>query len=541
MKSNIIRRSHRPAAPRQPAPIVARGAVFNIQRGNDSTSRQVQYTDDWSILQGSPGSRLLAPPFSPHRLFEILEMSNIAPQCIEAYVINTVGTGWEVEPVVRGTVMNGTEEVELKTHIEHANSEQSLMTVMKAVISHREAVGYGFMEVIRNRFGDPSLWRHASSLFTRLTEKDEQEVLVEYTIQRGRRLVDVREYRRFRRFVQVVGSQTTWFKEFGDPRPMNRVTGLYSHEPGYRAGMEATEIFHFKIGEGIYGTPRWINQIPSILGSREAEEVNLNYFKDNTIPPVLLTVSGGRLTRQSYAEIQKMVQQSSARDVQNRVTLLEAVGIAETMDENATPVQMKVEKLTDSRQSDGLWQKYDEANQNKVRSCWRLPPIVLGLSAEQNFANAQVSTFVAESQVFGPDRDAIDEQLNCHLVNGPNGLGFRSVRLKGRVPSINSPETVIKTLTALNVMGAVTPRSAQMVANQVLQTELPAYPAKGEDGYEPWMDLPIAMSVRKPNEGTGEKTHSEQALKTDEQKALEEDGFPGFKQPEKGTEGRVLP
>jgi len=484
-------------------------------------------------------------PFDVARLFQLVDISNILRQCIEAYVTNTVGTGYEIEATVRGLDVSKGEESELAAFIENANSEESLTTVMKKILWDRETCGFGFMEIIRDASGEIALLRHAPSFFTRLGLKNKQEVLVEYNIQRGRRVTAIKEFRKFRRYVQIVNGQIVWFREFGDPRRMNRETGLYENENGYEAGNDSTEIYHFKLPSvEPYGVPRWINQIPSILGSRESEEVNLRYFKDNTVPPMMLTISGGRLTSASYRELNRILSQAdlgSAR--QHKMLLLEAVGEGDGLDNKAAPVDMKVEKLADQRQSDALFQDYDKQNRNKIRTAFRLPPILMGESSDQNFANAQVSVLVAETQVFGPDRDEIDEDLNKTIINGYKGLKLRTARVKGRIASINSPDSLMKALTALNSIGSVTPRDAQRIASLVLQTELTPYPKRGEQGYEEWMDRPIVLSKLSQKEDNGqspENTHAAQAVKSAEVKALEADGNTGFKQPEKGSEGPTL-
>lgn len=516
--------------------ITARATVIKVQRGEDSTSRQLTYQDEWATL--AVGSDFILPtPYPVGALYSMIEESSILRPCIDAYVTNTVGTGWEIVPAVRGGKMNAGEANELQSFADNANSEESLCAVMSKVVEDREAVGFGFLEGIRDAAGRIALLRHAPSLYTRLGHKHEQEVLVSYSIQRGRRVTTVREFRKFRKFIQLVAGKYVYFREWGDPRRMDRTNGKFEGEPGYQPGRDATEILHFKLpSNDPYGVPRWISQLPSVLGAREAEEVNMRYFQDNTVPPMMLTVSGGRLTKSSYTELTKMLSaENIGRDRQNKIMLIEAVGDTDSLDKNGSPVQLRVEKLADQRQSDGLFAQYDTSNQDKVRQSWRLPGILVGKNSDSNYANAQVSVFLADSQVFGPGRDEIDEVLNKRVVFSESALGMKSVKLIGRVPTISSPENTIKTLTALNVMGGVTPRSAQLVANSVLQMELPPYPQPGEDGYEEWMDKPIALSR------TGAATtHAEQDEKTDEIKGIEEDGNVGLRRPENGKEGEVL-
>lgn len=514
--------------------VFARTTIIKVERNDDSTSRQLDPIDEWA--SSAFASIILPPPYNLQDLARIIEQSSSLRPCIEAYTVNTVQTGWEVEPAVRGTEGKPGEIVELQSFIDHSNSDESLSAVMTKVIDDRESYGFGFLEGIRDASGSISLLRHAPAMITRLCPKDQIDVLVEYVIQRGRRVTSVREFKKFRKCVQLVGGRTVFFKEWGDPRRLDRLTGAYEGEEGFTPGNEATELYHFKLlSNEPYGVPRWVTQLPSIIGSREAEEVNMRYFKENTVPPMLLTVSGGRLTQHSFEELTRALStEGIGASRQNKIMLIEATGDTDSLDKNGTPVKLAVEKLTDARQSDALFAEYDRSNQAKVRMAWRLPGVVVGQGSDENYANAQVSIFMADSQVFGPARVEIEEVLNKKLVHSDKGLALRSVRLVSRVPAISSPENTLKGLTALNVMGAVTPRSAQMVANKVLQMELPSYPEKGQEGYEDWMDKPLSLT-KGPS-----TTHAETQAKTSAIKSTEESGNPGFEAPEHGREGEVI-
>ena len=179
----------------------------------------------------------------------------------------------------------------------------------------------------------------------------------------------------------------------------------------------------------------------------------------------------------------------------------------------------------------------------KVLSSWRMTPVAIGRSDSTKDLGRELQ--VMETTVFAPERAKIDEQLNKGIVNSRHGLQLVSTKLVSRTPAISSPDQFIKALTALNVMGAVTPRSAQAAANKALQIEVDQYPAKGEEGYEEWMDQPILMVRNKtqdtPNDAAGAdpggdaladgstsampgKTHGEQEQKTEEIKGIENTG-----------------
>jgi PBSX family phage portal protein len=508
--------------------------TYTIDRA-ETDSRQIATMDEFEgLVVAGNNSVIVQPPYSVLRLLQIVDQSNMLRQCVDAYVTNIVSVGREVDPLYRGGTVDLGEQHELQSFIDNANVEQSLDDVLELVIRDRENVGFGFIEVIRDRTGFPSLYRHAPALYTRLSLKHPDPQLTTVQIMRGRRVTTVVEWRRFRRFVQVVSGRIRWFKEFGDPRKLDYQTGAFEGEPQYNEARQATEILH----EGLpssepYGVPRWIAQLPSILGSREAEEVNMRYFQDNTVPPMMLLVGNGRLTAESHRQLNAQLNVDGVGKArQNRVLLLEAVGESDSLDGKANTVDLRVEKLTDARQSDSLFAGYDEANMAKVRSAFRLPPTLVGMSQDANYATANVSVFVAESQVFAPERSRLDGRINRLLINGPNGLQLRTCKLTSRTPSITSPEMVVKTMTALNVMGALTPRSAQAVANRMLQLEVGTYPEKGEPGYAPWMDKPIILETK------GATTHDAQNQKTDGVNGIkaQEEGNVGLDRPKNGEQ-----
>jgi PBSX family phage portal protein len=503
----------------------------------NDVSRQLDSVDAFEI-QGL-SQIVLSTPYSLKTLANIYEQSNILPQCIEAMVTNVAKYGFRVVPVDPQTEMDQRELETLTSFIHSANTEESLTTVHSGMVRDYEKYGYGFLEIIRDRSGRVSLLRRLRSYNVRLIKKDEEPFPVDVEILRGGKRRKVREYRRFRRYLQVVNEKKVFFKEFGDPRQMDYRTGEFAtNEKPVPPEYLATEVLHRKQeSEDDYGVPRWISQLPSIFGSREAEEVNLRYFEDNTVPPMILTVAGGRLTRESFLQLQKLLQaRGVGKDRQNQIILIEAIPESSGIDDKGS-VSLKIDKLADVRPSDGLFKDYDQANIAKVRSSFRLPPVAIGLSENVTYASANVSAYISESQVFLPERNAHDEFLNKRLINHPAGLNFKTVRLESRGPTVTNPDQVVSTLTAVNVMGGVTPRSAIDIINETMQLSLPQYPERGEEEYEEWMDTPMPIAQRMvmaeaktQQTGEGESTHDMQGAKDQEIKDREKDGKTGVDQ-----------
>lgn len=494
------------------------------------TSRQIAYEDTFPT-HGLASSALL-PPFDVKFLYNCLERSNMLRQCVAAMVTNVALCGFDVAAINDKTAIDDGEREELQSFIDSVNSEESMVTLHARAVLDYETYGYAFIEVIRDGKGRISLLRHAKAFYTRLMPKDvDNPQTVQYEVMRGKRSSIVTEQRAFRRYLQMVNGKTRFFKEFGDQRHLNMDTGVFETTP---KALQATEIIHFRQeSEDPYGVPRWINQLPSVLGSRESEECNLRYFQDNTVPPMIMSVAGGRLTKQSHQDLHNILQKEGlGAERQHKMILIEAVPEREGLDDKANTMTIKIDKLTDARQSDGLFKEYDESNQAKIRSSFRLPPIAVGLSQDVTFATANVSAFIAESQVYLPMRNIFDEVYNKRIVSSELGLSLKTCKLVSRVPLTSNSETIIKSMTALNTMGALTPRMANELGNQLLQVNLTPYPDKDTEGYEDWVDKPMSLALR----GATDNTHIEQGQKDPETKAIEGTGDVSMKAPEHGQE-----
>jgi hypothetical protein len=94
-------------------------------------------------------------------------------------------------------------------------------------------------------------------------------------------------------------------------------------------------------------------------------------------------------------------------------------------------------------------------------------------------------------------------------------------------------------MTALNVMGALTPRKAIDLANETLQVKIPQYPEETEEGWFEWMDqpMPLTQATSKSQQtGEGKTTQAAQKSKDGAVKGTEASGETMPKAPEHGQE-----
>jgi PBSX family phage portal protein len=374
----------------------------------------------------------ILPPYDLRHLDRLCQENNALSHCVEAMVTNVDGTGYDI--IKPGVDSNEDEIVDdpiaqqLKEFFAEPTPGESFTTMRKKLRRDHERTGNAYVEIVRNAKDEIVLMRHADSKMMRLVKLDDPKPQ-KVTMRRFGKDQSITIMTRYRRFVQLVnGVQLRWFKELGCPLDLNKYNGTWA-KPGERlpAQQRATEMLHFQAlpdAHTPYGVPRWISQLPSVLGSRKAEELNLDFFDNGGVPPVLILLQGGVLA----AESRKAVEQGLTGPAQkkNRVKVIEMEPNGGMIGDNPT-TKVTVERFGAERQNDSMFEKYDERCEIRIRRGFRLPPIFVGQAADYSFATAFASYTVAEAQVFRPERDEFDETISVKLIPalGDNFKGYR--------------------------------------------------------------------------------------------------------------------
>lgn len=457
-----------------------------IKRG-EFTSEQIK--DPFATWQGQVSNSKIneiKPPFNFAALLRMAIDNSVLKQCIEAMVTNISGHGHRLEyigPEEGSETPEAVKEAKaIEAFIAHPNDEYSLAELRKRVRWDMEAMGNAYIEVARNRKGQISAMWHLPGHLVRLTEVDKEQTTVEVELPRFDGLERRKIKKNFRRFVQIRGMNKVYFKEFGDPRPINPADGSVDATLAFEDS--ATEVIHLKLYHAgyAYGLPRWINNLVAIQGSRQAELTNLDYFSENAIPAMMILVSGGSLTQQTMTMLEQHVTSLRGRKAANRVMFVEAYGDEHAKGDDGTipPPKIDVKPMGGERPKEGMFLEYDKAQTEKVRSSFRLPPIFLGLSEDYTHATANTSYDVGEGQVFGPERVTEDDLINNHVLKGYN-LKFWEFR--SNPPRITDPNEALEAVKAFDEVGAMTPNTAIGIANEMFDLDI-------ERIKEDWGNLP---------------------------------------------------
>lgn len=478
-------------------------------------SRQVDYDDVFREYYADTQTVnvqavVLKPPYAPARMYELVEQCPVLAACIESYVHNIHGYGYEVVPIAGATgdlTPAEKKEAELVDEIlSDPNGKDSFIKVCKQIQRDYRTTGNGYIEVVRNVAKQPTLFFWADAKRTRICPLPDEYTDVEVSVTRGSTEVKIPYQKKFRKYAMIsvdaeTGKRTIrWFKEYGDPRYLNAFTGDYADEVQMaeyqrnvqngvsKPWIEATEIIHLKYGTGTYGNPQWIANLTEVLGMASANYINFDLFENQGIPPVIISIANGQLTEDSLDDLREMLEGTKGAEGFNRFLLLEVESTEESVTPQGgtkeTPSKIEVTPMTEYRKEDAMFLKYLEKSEAAVRSYgFRLPNMFVGKTEEINYATARVTRELTEDQVFIPERADFAEILNSTILRDND---IKAVKVQLRNPRVVSMEDLLKLLPELAKQGAFTLNELIDFVNRIFGVELEPYD-------EEWADLPLSM------------------------------------------------
>lgn len=429
----------------------------------------------------------LTPLNDMRGLQNMVKGSTILPQCIRAYKNNIAGFGIGVRYIedTEETPEMAEEFTKAQEVIELLNIEQDTKAVFEQIIEAREIYGVAYLEVIRNLAGEVVQIEFVQDTpSVRKTKPLEPYISTAY-YHHGRQ---TERQKRYCKYKQEVGGQTVYFREFGDPRVMDRRNGQYmAGGEVLERQYQANELLEFAIGPEPYGEVRWIGQVLGVDGSRKAELLNNNYFENGRHTPLLIMIKGGTLTDDSFAKLQQYMNDIKGAAGQHAFIILEMESPDGRVEfDQADKPEVEVKDLANILQKDELFQDYLDNHRRKVQSAFQLPDLYVGYTTDFNRATAQTAQEVTEQQIFQPERKSLAWMINNRLLNC---YRFRYVEAYFLGPDISNPDDICRLLAVANNAGGLTPNMAHELAVGVIGKDKVAEDYPGD-----WGNLPLACS-----------------------------------------------
>ena len=431
----------------------------------------------------------LEHPYNFDGLEVLVEHSTILPQCITAYKNNVCGFGISIDYLDEYKQWDEKEHPEIAEEydkiqriIDLLSLDQDTKDMFGSIVATRERFGIAFIEVIRNldkEVVEITNIRRPGTMH--LTVPLEPYVDVKF-FYKGDELYRKKKFRKFR---QEVGGKYVYFKEFGDPRMMDKRTGEYVKDNDLDINYQANEIIALPIGDKPYGEVRWIGQVTGMDGAAKAEFLNANYFENGRHTPMMIMIEGGTLSDASFKKMQEYMDGIKGVAGQHAFMVLESESVNDTKtgfeQENAPKITVK--DLSPMLQKDELFQGYIDNSRKKVQSAFLLPDLYVGYTTDFNRATAQTAMEVTEKQVFIPYRQEMAWIINRKLLAE---YQFKYCEISFRAPDITNPDDQSKILTIVERAGGLTPNEAHRLAGTMVGDT-------AEDYTGDWADVPLAV------------------------------------------------
>lgn len=394
---------------------------------------------------GGTNNIFLSPPANPKTLKQLPHLNNILLQCIEAMEVNIDGTGHEFVPLDDKTKASEEEIARAKAFFDEPMPGENFISIRRKLRTELEAVGWAALEVLRNLENEVVGIRNILGHTIRVC-RAEDPVTVTKTINRNGKPVTLQYLARERKFGQILTqSAKRYYREFGASRELNRESGEWeTPSKPVPPALRASELLFFTVSADVdtpYGVPRWFNEMPSVVGSRKAEEANLDFLDAGTMPPVAIFIGGGQASKDTAAALRTYL--SGQTKNRQRAVVVDVVPNTGSLD-TAAKTEIKVERFGSESVKDSMFGNYDKSTEEHVRTGFRLPPLFIGKAADYSFASASTSYMVAEAQVFKPERDSFDARINSTIMRA---LECKTIRFQSKPVTLKDAALMLQGLT----------------------------------------------------------------------------------------------
>jgi capsid portal protein len=354
-----------------------------------------------------------------------------------------------------------------------------------------EGTGNSYFELLRAKpksgdlLGDPVEFVLLPAFTMRMTARDRELTETEcWYVDPLFRLQSRKKRKRFCRYIQSYNNGKVYYKELGDPRVISRKTGkvwpnleaLQQEDP---TDGPATEVVHSSIftSRSGYGIPRWSGDVKSAYSVIDAQAINNRFLTNNSIPPLALLVSGGRLSANTVPRLEKFIKERIAgKNSFGSMLILEADGgmssgrieSSERFNQNGR-IKIELKPLSEAVTKEGMFLSLIDKSTEGMQRTFRMSQAVLG-KAGANKQSDQFQLQLVDALVANPLRRAFDQWVNKFIL--PE-LGIRYHLFESKGPVSRDPNEIAEWLRNLSNGGILKVAEGREKASELLDMNLP--------------------------------------------------------------------
>jgi HK97 family phage portal protein len=155
-----------------------------------------------------------------------------------------------------------------------------------------------------------------------------------------------------------------------------------------------------------YGVPDWVAAIRTISSDEAAKDYNRDFFRNDTIPRMVIKVTGGELTEESRNDLEQMLH--GLRDEDHRTAVLEVEKFESQLDED---VQIELVPVGQGISEEMDFREYRAKNEHEIAKVHEVPPVLIGVTETSNRSNSKAQVREFAKEVVEPEQHKLAARL----------------------------------------------------------------------------------------------------------------------------------
>jgi len=369
----------------------------------------------------------IRPPYNPDRLAAFLELNETHAAAVRKKGRYEVGFGFDIVPHDTVDSEDADEgerdlvedfwhspETKWQTGPNQSAEPTTPIEVLELARQDYHNIGWLCIEVLVNNAGDPVglAYVPANTVRVRKPPADDDDVQMPSDLEMNQRgYVQMRQGRR--RFFGEAGDRYRGEAADDDQDPIfvdaengDVVTGSaqnVDNEP-------ANELIFVRNPSPLadhYGVPDWISSLRTISADEAAKDYNRQFFQNDTVPRMVVKVTGGELSEESKRDLRQMVH--GLKEENHRTVVLELEKFADKI--GADDLEIELEPIGQGVTEEMSFEAFREKNEHDIAKAHEVPPVKIGVTETSNRSNSRAQEREFAIEVIHPEQKKFAERL----------------------------------------------------------------------------------------------------------------------------------